>query len=236
MERVATMKFFTKLVCVCLVCGVLAVLVPQVRGQQAGFADGRYPKNQWVSLFNGKDLTGWHGDNPHTTVKAKTPEERQKFRAEHREAMQNKMGMMRQRMQDGQCPMAKDDAMALAEAASTLPLPAILAEGPGLRLVADADGVIVLPPGLHEDDIDVADALCARGGARRGGGREAAGGVHCVSLETPLTPPPSLRSGTPSIRAAARTEGELSVMPAVPACRRGRGGAARGRRRWPPCA
>lgn len=59
MERVATMKFFTKLVCVCLVCGVLAVLVPQVRGQQAGFADGRYPKNQWVSLFNGKDLTGW---------------------------------------------------------------------------------------------------------------------------------------------------------------------------------
>jgi hypothetical protein len=31
-----------------------------------------------VSLFNGKDLTGWHGDNPHTTVKAKTPEEREK--------------------------------------------------------------------------------------------------------------------------------------------------------------
>jgi hypothetical protein len=41
---------------------------------------------------------------------AKTPEERQKLRAEHREAMQNKMGMMRQRMQDSQCPMAKDDA------------------------------------------------------------------------------------------------------------------------------
>lgn len=31
-----------------------------------------------VSLFNGKDLTGWHGDNPHTTVKANTPEEREK--------------------------------------------------------------------------------------------------------------------------------------------------------------
>ncbi len=41
---------------------------------------------------------------------AKTPEERQKLRAEHRTAMQDKMGMMRQRMQDSQCPMAEDDA------------------------------------------------------------------------------------------------------------------------------
>lgn len=32
---------------------------------------------------------------------------------------------------------------------------------PGLRLVADEDGVVVLPPGLHEDDIDIADALAA---------------------------------------------------------------------------
>ncbi len=32
---------------------------------------------------------------------------------------------------------------------------------PGLRLVADDDGVIVLPPGLTEDDIDVADAVAA---------------------------------------------------------------------------
>jgi hypothetical protein len=35
-----------------------------------------------VSLFNGKDLPGWHGDNPHTTVKAKTPEEREKSLAD----------------------------------------------------------------------------------------------------------------------------------------------------------
>lgn len=35
-----------------------------------------------VSLFNGEDLTGWHGNNPHTTVKAKTPEEREKSLAE----------------------------------------------------------------------------------------------------------------------------------------------------------
>ncbi|HSV82346.1 MAG TPA: ribonuclease E activity regulator RraA [Ramlibacter sp.] len=32
---------------------------------------------------------------------------------------------------------------------------------PGLRLVADEDGVIVLPPGMTEDDIQVADALRA---------------------------------------------------------------------------
>ena len=35
-----------------------------------------------TSIFNGKDLTGWHGDNPHTTVKAKTPEEREKSLAD----------------------------------------------------------------------------------------------------------------------------------------------------------
>jgi regulator of ribonuclease activity A len=32
---------------------------------------------------------------------------------------------------------------------------------PGLRLVADADGVVVLPPGLTEADIDIAEALAA---------------------------------------------------------------------------
>lgn len=32
---------------------------------------------------------------------------------------------------------------------------------PGRRLVADADGVIVLPDGVHERDIQVADALAA---------------------------------------------------------------------------
>ena len=35
-----------------------------------------------VSLFNSKDLTGWHGNNPHTTVKATTPEERGKSLAD----------------------------------------------------------------------------------------------------------------------------------------------------------
>jgi hypothetical protein len=39
---------------------------------------------------------------------AKTPEERQKIRSEHRQAMQSQMGMMRKRMQQSQCPMAKD--------------------------------------------------------------------------------------------------------------------------------
>ncbi|MFM8724991.1 MAG: DUF1080 domain-containing protein, partial [Planctomycetaceae bacterium] len=53
------MRFFTKTVSLCLVYGLLGLLVSEVRGQQSGFADGRYPKDEWVSLFNGKDLTGW---------------------------------------------------------------------------------------------------------------------------------------------------------------------------------
>ena len=31
----------------------------------------------FTAIFNGKDLQGWHGNNPHTTAKAKTPEERE---------------------------------------------------------------------------------------------------------------------------------------------------------------
>lgn len=43
----------------------------------AGFALSAH--GEPTPLFNGKDLTGWHGDNPHTTVKGKTPEERDKL-------------------------------------------------------------------------------------------------------------------------------------------------------------
>lgn len=40
---------------------------------------------------------------------------------------------------------------------------------PGMRLVADEDGVIVLPPGLHEADIRVADGLAATAAYVAGG-------------------------------------------------------------------
>lgn len=30
-----------------------------VRADDPEFADGKYPKGEWVALFNGKDLTGW---------------------------------------------------------------------------------------------------------------------------------------------------------------------------------
>ncbi len=39
------------------------------------------------------------------------PQQRQKFRSEHRQAMRSQMGMMNQRMQQSQCPMAKDAPM-----------------------------------------------------------------------------------------------------------------------------
>lgn len=41
-----------------------------------------FAQDKAVSIFNGKDLKGWHGNNPHTTVKAKTPEEKEKSLAE----------------------------------------------------------------------------------------------------------------------------------------------------------
>lgn len=67
------------------------------------------PAGKGMGMMGDMDMTKMH-EMMQKMHGAKTPEERQKFRAEHREAMQNKMGMMRQRMQDGQCPMAKDDA------------------------------------------------------------------------------------------------------------------------------
>jgi hypothetical protein len=62
-----------------------------------------------MGMMGGKDMAKMH-EMMQQMHGAKTPEERQKLRAEHREAMQSQMGMMRQRMQDGQCPLAKDDA------------------------------------------------------------------------------------------------------------------------------
>lgn len=67
------------------------------------------PADKGMAMMGGKDMSKMH-EMMQKMHGAKTPEERQKFRAEHRKAMQDRMGMMRQRMQDSQCPMAKDDA------------------------------------------------------------------------------------------------------------------------------
>lgn len=47
-------------------------------------------------------------DRMHNTT---NPQERQKIRNEHRQAMRSQMGMMNQRMQQSQCPLAKDAPM-----------------------------------------------------------------------------------------------------------------------------
>src|SRR3990167_311392 len=47
-------------------------------------------------------------DRMHNTT---NPQERQKIRSEHRQALRSQMGMMNQRMQQSQCPMAKDAPM-----------------------------------------------------------------------------------------------------------------------------
>ena len=67
------------------------------------------PAGKGMGMMGDMDMTKMH-EMMQKMHGAKTPEERQKFSAEHRTAMQDKMGMMRQRMQDSQCPMAKDDA------------------------------------------------------------------------------------------------------------------------------
>ena len=66
-------------------------------------------KGMGMSMMGGMDMSQMQ-EMMQKMHGAKTPEERQKFRAEHREAMQKQMGSMRERMQQGQCPMAKDDA------------------------------------------------------------------------------------------------------------------------------
>ncbi len=67
------------------------------------------PAGNGMGMMGGMDMSQMH-EMMQKMHGAKTPEERQKFRAEHREAMQKQMSTMRERMEQGQCPMAKDDA------------------------------------------------------------------------------------------------------------------------------
>jgi hypothetical protein len=62
-----------------------------------------------MGMMGGKDMSKMH-EMMQQMHAAKTPEEKQKIRAEHHKAMQDRMAMMRQGMQNSQCPMAKDDA------------------------------------------------------------------------------------------------------------------------------
>ena len=66
-------------------------------------------KGMGMGMMGGMDMSQMH-EMMQKMHGAKTPEEHQKFRAEHRKAMQKQMGTMRERMQQGQCPVAKDDA------------------------------------------------------------------------------------------------------------------------------
>lgn len=63
---------------------------------------------QGMGMMGGKDMGKMH-EMMQQMHAAKTPEEKQKIRAEHHKAMQEKMTTMRQGMHNSQCPMAKDD-------------------------------------------------------------------------------------------------------------------------------
>ncbi|MCB1232818.1 MAG: DUF1080 domain-containing protein [Verrucomicrobiae bacterium] len=65
------------------------------------------PPEGFTALFNGKDLTGWHGDNPHTTVKA---EDREKSLAEQQPEFQAHWSVENEELvNDGQGPYATTD-------------------------------------------------------------------------------------------------------------------------------
>lgn len=65
------------------------------------------PAGKGMAMMGDMDMTKMH-EMMQKMHGAKTPEEWQKYRAEHHEAMQKQMGMMRKRMQQSQCPMAMD--------------------------------------------------------------------------------------------------------------------------------
>lgn len=67
----------------------------QGMGMGMGMGAGQMDWSQMQEMMN----------RMHSTT---NPQERQKIRTEHRAAMQSQMGMMRQRLQQSQCPMAKD--------------------------------------------------------------------------------------------------------------------------------
>ncbi len=69
-----------------------------------------FAQSEAVSIFNGKDLSGWHGDNPHVTVKAKTPEEREKSLADQQPIFKEHWTVENgELVNDGQGPYATTD-------------------------------------------------------------------------------------------------------------------------------
>lgn len=72
-----------------------------------GLADEN--KSEFRSLFNGQDLSGWHGDNPHETAKAK-PEEREEAIAQQQAAFQEHWSVENgELVNDGHGPYATTD-------------------------------------------------------------------------------------------------------------------------------
>ncbi|MCB1091081.1 MAG: DUF1080 domain-containing protein, partial [Verrucomicrobiae bacterium] len=62
-----------------------------------------------AAIFNGKDLTGWHGDNPHITNKAK-PEDREKALADQQEEFKAHWSIQNgELVNDGKGPYATTD-------------------------------------------------------------------------------------------------------------------------------
>ncbi len=78
-------------------------ILPAIQPAWGQIPDGFRP------LFNGQDLSGWHGDNPHTTAKVK-PDERQKAIANQQaEFLEHWRVENQELVNDGQGPYATTD-------------------------------------------------------------------------------------------------------------------------------
>lgn len=89
-----------------IVCLAVTLLFANYDWVNSGRAEAG---DDFSPLFNGRDLTGWHGDNPHTTVKAKPGEREQAIAAQQAEFLKHWHAEDGELVNDGNGPYATTD-------------------------------------------------------------------------------------------------------------------------------
>jgi len=97
MRELGTLPVMKKLSCLLT---LVAIPFAAISGPPEGF----------TAIFNGKNLEGWHGNNPHQTNKAKTPEERKESLEKQQEEFQAHWSVENEELvNDGHGPYATTD-------------------------------------------------------------------------------------------------------------------------------
>jgi hypothetical protein len=87
-------------------CGWTSVLAVTAIVCGGAFAAEPAPQKGFRALFNGKDLTGWHGDNPHQTSKAPAEEQKAAIDAQQEEYLAHWRAENGELVNDGHGPYA----------------------------------------------------------------------------------------------------------------------------------